>query len=38
LKSGPQKDHLLEKISQLETAADINAWLTSPALQPPKSG
>jgi hypothetical protein len=36
LKPGPQKDRLIEKISQLETAAHINAWLTSPGPQPPK--
>jgi hypothetical protein len=36
LKPGPQQDDLLEKIRQLETAAHINDWLTSPALQPPK--
>jgi hypothetical protein len=32
LSPGPQKDMLLEKISQLETAAHINGWLTSPGL------
>src|SRR5882672_3880839 len=37
LKPGPQMDGLLKKISQLETAANINEWLTSPGLQPPKS-
>jgi hypothetical protein len=36
LKPGPQKDGLLKKISQLDTAAHINEWLTSPGLQPPK--
>ena len=36
LKPGPQKDGLLKKISQLETAAHINEWLASPGLQPPK--
>ena len=36
LSPGSQKDRLLEKISQLETAAHINEWLTSPGLQPPK--
>jgi hypothetical protein len=36
LKPGPQKDGLLKKIEQLETAAHINEWLTSPGLQPPK--
>ena len=33
---GPQKDRLLEKIRQLETAAHINEWLNSSGLQPPK--
>ena len=37
LKPGPQMDGLLKKISQLETAANINEWLTSPGLQPPRS-
>jgi hypothetical protein len=36
LKPGPQKDGLLKKISQLDTASHINEWLTSPGLQPPK--
>ena len=36
LKPGPQKDGLLKKMSQLETASHINQWLTSPGLQPPK--
>ena len=36
LRPGPDKDRLLEKIGQLETAAHINAWLLSPELQPPK--
>jgi hypothetical protein len=36
LSHGPQKELLLEKISQLETAAYMYAWLTSPRLQPPK--
>jgi hypothetical protein len=36
LKSGPQRDGLLKKIRQLETASDINEWLTSPGLQPPE--
>ena len=30
LRDGPKKDELLEKIRQLETAAQINAWLSSP--------
>jgi hypothetical protein len=36
LPPGPQKDGLLKKLSQLETASHINGWLTSPELQPPK--
>lgn len=32
---GPQKDALLKKIRQLETASRMNEWLTSPGLQPP---
>ena len=36
LSPSPQKDRLLEKVSQLETAAHINEWLTSPGLEPPK--
>jgi hypothetical protein len=36
LPPGAQKDGLLRKISQLETASHINEWLSSPGLQPPK--
>ena len=36
LKPGPQRDALLKKIRQLETAAHVNEWLSSPGLQPPK--
>lgn len=32
---GPQKDELLKKIRQLETAAHMNEWLSSPGLQAP---
>jgi hypothetical protein len=35
LPPGPQKDELLKKIGQLETASHINDWLSSPGLQPP---
>jgi hypothetical protein len=31
----PQKDALLKKIRQLETASHINEWLSSPGLQSP---
>jgi hypothetical protein len=36
LQYGPEKDELLRKIRQLETAAHINEWVSSPGLQPPK--
>jgi hypothetical protein len=36
LKPGSQMDHLLEKIRQLDTAAHMHEWLSSPGLQPPK--
>nr|WP_249135106.1 hypothetical protein [Bradyrhizobium sp. AUGA SZCCT0222] len=36
LKPGPQKEALLRKIRQLETASHINEWLSSPGLQPPE--
>ena len=36
LKPGPQRDALLRKIRQLETAAHMNEWLSSPGLQPPQ--
>ena len=36
LPSGLQKDTLLEKMSQLETASYMNKWLRSPGLRPPE--
>jgi len=36
LPQGPQRDNLLKKVRQAETAARINEWLTSPGLQSPK--
>jgi hypothetical protein len=36
LKPGPQKDALLRKIRQLDTAAHVSAWLLSPGLRPPE--
>ena len=36
LKPGPERDRLLVKIRQLETASHINEWLSSPGLQPPE--
>jgi hypothetical protein len=35
LPPGPEKDALLKKIRQLETASHINEWLSSPGLQSP---
>jgi hypothetical protein len=36
LKPGPQLDALRKKIRQLETAAHVGKWLSSPGLQPPR--
>jgi len=36
LKPGPERDDLLKKISQLDTAAQIDERLMSPGLQPPR--
>jgi hypothetical protein len=36
LKPGPKKGALLRKIRQLDTAAHISEWLSSPGLQPPE--
>jgi hypothetical protein len=36
LKHGPERDALLKKIRQLDTAAHLSEWLSSPGLQPPK--
>ncbi len=36
LPPGPQKDALLRKIRQLETASHVSEWVSSPELQPPK--
>ena len=33
---GKQREVLLRKARQLQTASQINEWLSSPALQPPK--
>lgn len=35
LPPGPQKYILLKKIRQLETAARVDEWLSSPGLRPP---
>jgi hypothetical protein len=36
LNPGPQRDGLLKKIRQLDTASHMNEWLTSPGLRPPE--
>jgi hypothetical protein len=36
LKNGPEREALRRKIRQLEIAAHMNEWLSSPGLQPPK--
>ena len=36
LKHGPQRDALVRKIRQLDTAAHMSEWLSSPGLQPPE--
>jgi hypothetical protein len=33
---GPQRDALVKKIRQLDTASHLNEWLCSPGLQPPE--
>ena len=33
---GPERDVLVKKIRQIETASHINEWLSSPGLQPPR--
>lgn len=35
LPQGPERDALLRKARQLETASEVNSWLTSPGLRPP---
>jgi len=36
LRPGQEREMLLRKARQADTAAHINNWLTSPGLQPPK--
>jgi hypothetical protein len=35
LKPGPQMDAIRKKLRQLDTAAHLNEWLSSPGLQSP---
>jgi len=36
LRPGPEKDALLKKVRQADTAARLEDWANSPGLQPPK--
>jgi hypothetical protein len=36
LKPGPERDELLKKAQQIDTARDINEWLNSPGLRAPQ--
>ena len=36
LPHGSERDTLLRKARQTETASHVNEWLSSPGLQPPK--
>jgi hypothetical protein len=36
LRPAPEQDALLKKARQADVAANIDAWATSPGLQPPK--
>jgi hypothetical protein len=36
LPHGKERDDLLRKARQLETASHVNEWLSSPGLRPPK--
>ena len=34
--NGPERDALVKKIRQLDTASHMNDWLRSPGLKPPE--
>jgi hypothetical protein len=36
LRPGPEKDALLKKARQADTASKLDEWANSPGLQPPK--
>lgn len=36
LKPGPERDDMLRKARQADTAAHLDDWANSPGLQPPK--
>ena len=36
LQPGPERDNILKKVRQLDTANHIHEWLSSPGLQAPR--
>ncbi len=36
MRPGPDRDTLLKKVRQAETAMHLDDWVNSPGLQPPK--
>jgi hypothetical protein len=36
LRPGPERDALIKRARQADTASDIDEWANSPRLQPPK--
>jgi hypothetical protein len=36
LRPGPERDMLLVKAQQADTASNLNEWVSSPGLQPPR--
>ena len=36
LPHGREREALMRKLNQIETASHVNEWLSSPGLQPPK--
>ena len=36
LRPSPERDALLKRVRQAETASNIEQWVNSPGLQPPK--
>lgn len=36
LPPGPEREAMMKKARQADVAAQVNGWITSPGLQPPK--
>ena len=36
LRPGPERDAIIRRARQAETASHVNDWLSSPGLQPPR--